>query len=138
MRKHKLGSGVGYGRRTFSVERLEHRSLLAGNVFVDVDAAGNLFVTGDSKDNAVLISEVDDGDDNPATHAYLITGLEFADGTAEVHEEFQDGPTIIEGDGEEVDPGIGTSARVVGGVRANIIIDLKKGDDALGMGNSLE
>src|SRR5205085_11567290 len=32
----------------------------------------------------------------------------------------------------------GTSARVVRGVTANIIIDLKKGNDALGVGNSVD
>src|SRR5262245_33789119 len=127
MRKHKQGSGVGYGRRTMVVERLEHGSLLARNTFVDASASRNWFINGDNKDNAVLISEVDDGDDNPATHAYLITGLDFADGSPEIPEEFGDGPTIIKGDGVEVDPGIGTSARIVTGVTANIIIDLKKG-----------
>jgi hypothetical protein len=135
MRKQKLGSGVGYGHRSLKVEQLERRAMLAGNVSVSVDGAGNLFVTGDNHDNAVLIQEVEDFDDNPNTHAYLITGFDFADSGIGG---FESGPTNITGGGEEVDPGLGTSARVVTGVKANIIVDLKKGNDVLGVGNSVE
>src|SRR5438132_14412100 len=78
MRKHKSGSGVGYGHRTLKVEQLERRAMLAGNVSVS-NIGGNLFVTGDNHDNAVLIQEVDDGDGKASTHAYAVTGFNFAD-----------------------------------------------------------
>jgi hypothetical protein len=136
MKKQKLGSGVGYGHRTLKVEQLERRAMLAGNVNVSV-SGGNLFVTGDNQDNAVLIQEVDDGDDNANTHAYEITGFDFADSGLGG---FQSGPTNITGGGTEVDPDVlgGTSARIVKGVTANIIVDLKKGNDALAVGNSID
>src|SRR5437899_5059569 len=122
MRKQKLGSGVGYGHRTLKVEQLERRAMLAGNVAVSV-SGGNLFVTGDNHDNAVLIQEVDDGDGKASTHAYAVTGFDFADAMVTG---FESGPTTIHGG---VDVGGGT--HVVRGVTANIIIDLKKGNDAL-------
>lgn len=135
MKNQKFGSGVGYGHRTLKVEQLERRAMLAGNVAVSV-SGGNLIVTGDNQDNAVLIQEVDDGDDNPNTHAYEITGFDFADSGLGG---FQSGPTNITGGGTAVDPDLGgTSARIVKGVTANIIIDLKKGNDALGVGNSVD
>src|SRR2546430_13703213 len=43
MRKHKLGSGVGYGHRTMKVEQLERRAMLAGDVSVSV-SGGNLII----------------------------------------------------------------------------------------------
>src|SRR5581483_656734 len=52
---------------------------------------------------------------------------------------FEDGSTNITGSGEEVEPDLGgTSARLVRGVTGNIIIDLKKGNDVLGVGNSVD
>src|SRR6185503_17568618 len=135
MRKQKFGSGFGYGHRTLKVEQLEGRAMLAGNVGVTL-AGGNLIITGDNHDNAVLVQEVDDEDDNANTHAYLITGFDFDDSGIGG---FEGGPTIIKGAGEEVDSEIGgTSARVVTGVKGNIVIDLKKGNDVLAVGNSVE
>src|SRR4029079_17016554 len=135
MEKRKLGSGVGYGHRTLKVEQLEGRAMLAGNVGVKL-AGGNLIITGDNHDNAVLVQEVDDEDDNANTHAYLITGFDFDDsGIGGV----EGGPPIIKGAGYEVDSESGgTSARVVTGVKGNIVIDLKKGNDVLAVGNSVE
>src|SRR5262245_16987935 len=134
MRKQKLGSGVGFGHRSLKVEQLEQRAMLAGNVAVSV-SGGSLIITGDNHDNAVLLQEVDDFDDNANTHAYLITGFDLADSGIPG---LESGPTIIKGAGQEVDPGLGTSARVVTGITRNIVIDLKKGNDALGVGNSVE
>ncbi len=136
MKKQKIGSGVGYGHRTLQVEQLEGRAMLAGNVNVTV-SGGNLIVTGDNNDNAVLIQEVDDGDGNANTHAYEITGFDFANSGLGG---FQSGPTNITGGGTAVTPDVpgGTSARIVTGVTANIIVDLKKGNDALGVGNSVD
>src|SRR3954454_14187295 len=57
MKKNKLGSGVGFRRRGLRLEQLEGRSMLAGNVFVSVDAAGDLIITGDNADNAVLVQQ---------------------------------------------------------------------------------
>src|SRR5437762_370385 len=67
MKKQKLGSGVGFGRRTMRVEHLEGRCMLAGNVSVSVDGAGDLLITGDNNDNAVLVQQVGE-------HDYLVTG----------------------------------------------------------------
>jgi len=134
MKKQKLGSGVGYGHRTLKVEHLEGRAMLAGNVAVSV-SGGNLIVTGDNRDNAVLIQEVDDGDGNANTHSYEITGFDFADSGLPG---FAAGPTNITGGGTTVEPDLGgTSARIVTGVTANIIVNLNKGNDALGVGNSV-
>src|SRR5437899_10462883 len=96
MRKQKLGSGVGYGHRTLKVEQLERRAMLAGNVSVSV-TGGNLIVTGDNHDNAVLIQEVDDGDGNANTHAYEITGFDFADSGLPG---FESGGTTTKAEGE--------------------------------------
>src|SRR5262245_4697497 len=135
MKRNKWGSGAGFGHRTLKVEQLEQRAMLAGNVAVSV-SGGNLIITGDNHDNAVLVQEVVDEDDNPNTHAYLITGFDFADSGLPG---FESGPTIIKGAGGEVEPDLGgTSARVVTGITANIVIDLKKGNDVLAVGNSAE
>src|SRR5437879_4178157 len=129
MKKQKLGSGAGLGRRMMVLEQLEGRSMLAGNVAVSV-AGGNLIITGDNRDNAVLVQQ----GDNPGE--YLITGFDFADsGVAG----FQAGPTTITGKGDVEVPDLGgTSARLVHNVTGNIIINMNKGNDAVGVGNSID
>jgi hypothetical protein len=127
MKKHKLGSGIGYGHRTLKVEPLEGRAMLAGNVTVSV-SGGNLIITGDNRDNAVLVQQGANSGD------YVVTGFDFADfgGSG------ASGPTTIKGGSSTfVDFG-GTSARIVHGVTRNVIIDMKGGNDSLGVGNNLD
>src|SRR5262245_58623556 len=99
MKKNKLGSGSGSGQRKMMVERLEKRSMLAGNVFIDELAllGGNLFITGDNRDNAVLISEVPDNDGNPDSHSYIIAGFDFGDSPVQLPSYFEKGDTNISG-----------------------------------------
>ncbi len=129
MKKRNQGSGFGFGRRMMAVEQLEKRSMMAGNVAVSV-AGGNLIITGDNRDNAVLIQQ----GANPGE--YVITGFDFAD-SAQVG--FQAGPTTITGSGSaEVPASGGTSARLVRNITGNIIINMNKGNDAVGIGNSID
>jgi hypothetical protein len=83
------------------VERLEHRDLLAGNVLVSVDAAGNLDVRGDSADNRFSIAQT-------AAGAFTFTDLDLVT------------PTTFNGAAGPV-----TFTGVTGSLR----IDLKAGDD---------
>src|SRR4051812_47187031 len=129
MKKRSHGSGFGFSRRTMVVEQLEGRSMLAGNIAVSV-AGGNLIITGDNRDNAVLVQQ----GDNPGE--YLITGFDFADSGVVG---FQAGPTTITGSGTVEVPDLGgTSARLVRNVTGNIIINMNKGNDAVGVGNSID
>lgn len=118
MKSRKLGVGVGLGHRTLRVETLERRAMLAGNVDVFV-SGGTLFIRGDNSDNAVLVSQVGD-------HEYAVTGFDFADGNLNG---YQSGPTKIKGDPN------GTVT--FGGVTKDIVIDLKKGNDGLAVGNDV-
>jgi len=113
MKKQKVGSGVGFGRRTMAVEQLERRAMLAGNVNVFVDGGGNLFIRGDNADNGVLVSQIGSG-------RYTVTGFDFGAGSSTA--------TSINGSAD------GTLTFT--GVKGDINIDLKKGNDALGVGNS--
>src|SRR5437763_554022 len=123
MKKHNRGSGLGCSSRRMVVEQLEGRTLLAGNVTVSV-SGGNLIVTGDNNDNAVLIQKTGPG-------SYTITGFDFENGALSGR---QSGPTTIRGAGTD----LGGDARLVTGVRGNIIVDLKTGNDSLAVGNSLD
>jgi hypothetical protein len=111
MKKHKLGSGIGYGYRRMAVEHLERRSMLAGNVTAFVDG-GNLIVRGDNRDNGVLISQTGDG-------KYAVTGFDFGSGATNIN-------------------GSADGTLLFTGVTGDINVDLRKGNDALGIGNSPE
>lgn len=54
-------------QRRLGVESLESRAMLAGNVLVNVDSAGNLRITGDNADNQFTIIQSGNG-------SYLIVG----------------------------------------------------------------
>src|SRR5207247_2195227 len=123
MKKHK-GSGLRHRNRKMIVEQLERRALLAGVVNVSVDAAGNLFVTGDSHDNLVLVT-------NPAPGVYTVTGFDFADTTVSAGHE--SGLTFI-----NAKTFVDENTAAVTGVTGNIIIDLKGGNNGLGVGNSVD
>src|SRR5262249_16865044 len=106
-------------RRRFVVEGLEPRCLLAGNVNVFLPG-GSLFVQGDANDNAVLIQQEGDG-------VYSVTGLDFADINTDGLN-VNDGPTSINGD-DSGDPVL------FSGVKNDINVDLKGGNDGLAIGN---
>lgn len=97
-------------RRTLALESLEDRSLLAGNVSVDV-AGGHLIVRGDNECNGLVIVQLDSGE-------YAVAGFEH-DGA----------PTTVNG---------GTDPVIVRGVRGNFDIHLRGGDDLLGIGNDVD
>jgi hypothetical protein len=102
------------------VEQLERRSMLAGNVNV-FEAGGNLFVRGDNSDNLILIQQIDDG-------VYQVTGFDFID--SELSDPpFSVGPTSINGRFE---------TQTFDGITGDINVDLRKGDDGLGIGNTAE
>jgi hypothetical protein len=121
MKSRKSGSGAGYGHRRMLVEKLERRSMLAGNVTV-FESGGSLFVRGDNADNAVLIQQT--GDDE-----YTITGLDFAESGDLPDPPFSGGPTTLNG---------GVDFIVLSGITGDINVDLRKGDDVLGIGNTIE
>jgi hypothetical protein len=119
MKARQALRGVGLGRRALRVEFLEQRAMLAGNVNVFVEG-GNLIVRGDNQDNLVLIEQVGDGE-------YAVTGFDFADsGLPGV----QTGPTRINGEAN------GTV--IVEGVTGDVNVDLRRGNDGLGIGNSVD
>lgn len=108
--------------RKLMLESLETRNVMAGTVAGSV-LGGNLSLRGDDNANNVLISEVDDLDKNSATHAYLVAGVN----------------TTITG-GSAVPASIpvpaGVSARVFTNVRGNVNVDLRGGNDFLGIANN--
>jgi hypothetical protein len=97
------------GRR-LAVEPLEPRTLLAGDVSVEV-VGGHLRVRGDEECNGLVIAQLGD-------NRYVVAGFEH-DGA----------PTTINGS---------TDPLIVRGVKRNFDIDLKDGDDLLGIGNDVE
>ncbi len=97
-------------RRHLTLESLESRTLLAGDVSVDV-VGGNLKLRGDNECNGVLIVQLGSG-------RYAVVGFDH-DGA----------PTTINGQDEPV---------IVRGVKHNFLIDLRGGDDLLGIGNDVE
>lgn len=93
--------------RPLFVEGLEQRTMLAGNVTASV-RGGTLFVTGDNDDNAIVIQQT-------GPNRFTVVGATASD-------------TTVNGRAE------GT-AFVANGVR-NFEIDLRGGDDSLGISNS--
>src|SRR2546430_2527120 len=100
MKKQKVGSGAGCGRRMLFVEQLEGRAMLAGIVTASVDGGGNLILRGDGADNGVVISQTGPG-------SYLVTGIDTTGGATTIN--------------HDVDA-------TFTGVTGNFDIDLKKGD----------
>lgn len=123
MSRRKSGSGSGRGFRRMNVEQLEGRSLLAGVVSAFV-SGGTLFIQGDNTDNAVIVQDQGDGN-------YTVTGFDFAD--VPDLSGFKAGPTTINGGTD-----VGGGTKLFTGVTNDINIDLKKGNDGLAIGNSLE
>jgi hypothetical protein len=107
LRKARDGKGTG---RHLSLEQLESRAMMAGSVTVKVEG-GSLIVTGDDRDNTVVITQVGNG-------RYAVTGLDDADGN----------PTTIRGEGSN-------GTKIVKGVKNDIRIDMNGGADILGIGN---
>jgi hypothetical protein len=97
-------------RRRLALEPLETRTLLAGNVSVD-EVGGNLKLRGDEECNGVLIVQLGSG-------RYAVVGFDH-DGA----------PTTINGGADPV---------IVRGIKHNFLIDLRQGDDLLGIGNNVE
>jgi hypothetical protein len=105
----KISRGRKHGQRFLRVEALERRAMLAGNVTVSV-SGGTLNIRGDGEDNAIVVSEVEEG-------VYAVLGFDDLEGN----------PTFVNGDENGV--------VVIGGVTRDINIDLKGGDDLLAIGN---
>ena len=112
MKMRKLGSGFGSRGRTMAVEPLEGRAMLAGNVSVSV-SGGSLIVRGDNAANGVFISQIDDG-------VYAVTGFDLGTGSNVA--------TKINGSAND--------SLVFKGVTGDVNVDLKNGNDLLGIGNS--
>src|SRR5262245_47880184 len=112
-------------QRRLLLEQLEHRNLLAGVVTGSV-SGGSLFINGDANDNIIQVAEVDDGDGNAKTHAYIVVGADT---------------TITPGKGgtavpdADLPPGA-SSAAIFINVKYDIVINMKGGNDLLGVGNS--
>ena len=100
---------LGEFRRSLKLERLESRAMLAGDVRVEVED-GTLFVIGDRENNAVIIEKV-------GKNSYRVTGVPDVDGE----------PTEIRGSD--------SGSRTVKGVTKDIEVNLKQGNDLLGIGS---
>jgi len=94
--------------RRISLEMLERRSLLAGNITALVDG-GSLVLTGDATANGVAIHQADTG-------KYVVSGFGL-DGSA----------TLINGM---------NSPQVFSNITADLVIDLRDGDDVLVLSNN--
>jgi hypothetical protein len=92
-------------KRLSGVEGLELRTMLAGDVSVDVRGNGDLFVKGDRFDNSITIAA------GAEAGSYVITGNPTGDAQ-----------TATEVNG-------GTEAVTVTGVTGDLHVDLKNGDD---------
>jgi hypothetical protein len=125
MKRKNSKSHATLARRKFLVEGLEPRCMLAGNVNVFV-SGGTLFVQGDDSDNAVLIQQ-----EGPGT--YSVTPFDFTD-LALTGEGFTGGATTINSDPDTVQG----NALIFTGVKNDINVDLRGGNDALAIGNSLD
>lgn len=105
MSQRKIRSGRKWGQRTLAVEQLETRRLLAGDV--DVRKSGShLIIRGDNEDNAIIITQ--EGRDR-----FRVTGVATDDGDTEVNNK---------------------ASKVFKGIR-HIDVDLRGGNDTLGVGN---
>ncbi len=101
-------------QRQFSVEKLEDRSLMAGNVTAAVQA-GVLVITGDASDNGVTVDYVQ------ATNTYRVIGVTPSGGTA----------TTING----LDTSVPANIPTFTGVTKGININLNAGNDTLSFGS---
>jgi hypothetical protein len=95
--------------RPLHLERLETRSLMAGDVTVNKDG-GSLFIRGDDESNAVVIRRV-------GNNRYEVTGIDDANGD----------PTTVNG--------VASGTVTFSGIKRNIDVRLRGGDDLLGIGN---
>lgn len=96
--------------RPLAMERLEPRILLAGNVKVTVPGGG-LYLRGDNAHNAVIIRQL-------GKNKYEVEGINDRDGN----------PTSING--------VPNGTKVLRRVRTGFKVDLRGGDDVLGVGNN--
>lgn len=100
--------------RRLSMESLENRALLAGNVLATVDAEGKLFVSGDALDNHIEIRQIP----QPATSG------EWQGATYEISNPWVPRgktPTTVNGQ----------ASVIVEGVKSGVQINLGVGDDRL-------
>jgi hypothetical protein len=105
-------------QRKLRLEFLESRAMLAGNVSVSV-SGGNLVIRGDNADNGVLIQQID-------ADSYAVTGISVGTET-----------TITDG-GANVSGGGANGTAIADGVTGDVNIDLRGGDDILGVGNDVD
>jgi len=123
MKRKNSTSRAAFTRRQFLVEGLEPRCMLAGNVNVFV-SGGTLFVQGDDADNAVIIQQEGNG-------VYGVVGLNFTDLGLDT-QGFGDGATTINGQDAGGEPVF------FSGVKNDINVDLRGGNDGLGIGNNVQ
>jgi hypothetical protein len=110
MSHRRKNSQPRFACRPLLVEPLECRRMLAGDV--EVRRSGdNLKIRGDSECNGLLVVQLSEG-------RYAVVGFEH-DGA----------PTTINGK---------TSPVIVSGIDGNFDIDLRSGDDLLGIGNNIQ
>jgi hypothetical protein len=122
MKSRKARVGTGRSHRRMIVEQLENRAMLAGNVNVTV-AGDTLIIRGDNADNSVFVTEVEN-------NRYAVIGFADSDGVA----------TRV--NGNEFDVNVPDDSRFIfpstdnGRNIRNIVIDLKRGDDVVAVGDA--
>jgi len=102
-------SRTNFCRRTFLVEPLESRSLLAGDVMAALDATGSLLLSGDAKANNLDISF------NSTAGAYVLTASN----------------TTLHDINGLVVPQLILNSTAIAGFSGNIAMDLKAGNDVV-------
>jgi hypothetical protein len=111
---HRRRKIMAQGTRKLRLESLEHKKMLAGDVFVSF-AQGTLQIEGDELANQVAISS------GETPGSYVITGLQDTS------------VTLVDGDGNPVDPPADAAENVVvvEGVRRGIRANMGDGDDVV-------
>ncbi len=103
---------------------LEDRVLLAGNVTVAFNAAGDLVVTGDNQANDISIVDVD-GDGHYSVVGNNDTTVTYSDDV------IQSGLFDIDANGVSTDDDVNVFNAPVASAGDNLIVNLKGGDDTL-------
>lgn len=122
----KLRSVFGRDRKLF-LEPLERREVMAGTVTGSV-IGGSLYLTGDSNDNFIVVTQQGNG-------SYAVSGVDFSQ-TGLSGQGFQPGATTIKG-GQFFDFGPESFTQFTG-VTNDIVVNLNGGNDVVAMGNGLD
>ena len=133
-RRKEVSQGRKSGNRRLFLEQLEQRNLMAGLVTVEV-LGNSLIITGDSADNVIQVVEVEDGDFNDKTHAYVVGGAvdpNDSENSTRIRVG-RGGVAVTEGL-----PDFVNQAGIFRNVKFDVNIRMNGGNDVVGVGNSTQ